>query len=597
MDYGKGYRIGSEFWKQQERIGDDITGMHMTLTQTERGYPAPVDHIDVPQSIKEEKGETDYKKGSFWQRPKTPIHYPWHKSPYLQDRTKQLAPVINDLDPHKPELTNLEIIGTSNPYPKTPSKQQIEEDGPTIISDGGMTASLDEEELNLDPLRNHPDVIPAPIFGPSLQFAQQAARWTGDSHSFEGRVGLEARVSFECYSGQRCTSFLEIKNDGTTSIYFDWKRLPKTNPFDIVNARVQRFYFDTSNGVILPGDTMKFPFVFKSPNSGVFTEQWQFETKPVVCGGAALMVTLRGVALQEDKFYEQRRELEKELARKQAEQIIQQILHDITDGIKTPDRALSPIDAYITDEEIFQRENTEMHYNHEAVNVLRELYKEFFPEEEREFREWDLSVQNFKEMVMGMDEDDERKEEFLQRMNLAMITLSFPAFNATQQKMYSVGYQLLSEAVDDMVQQSVMLRSVMGLPDKEEDELPTDPTDSKRGRPPDGKKAQDKKKDIGKPPKGKEAGAPKKSSSPTKQLKGGIRGVGDSLNRTGTPTSLAPTPIPGADPTVDKKYKDKLYIQMYKLLQDSLDKMDFMFKDIQTVENFDELENLMKTLG
>lgn len=66
-------------------------------------------------------------------------------------------------------------------------------------------------------------------------------------------------------------------------------------------------YFE---GVILPGETMKFPFVFKSPNAGVFTEQWKFETRPSLCGGAALIVTLRGIALQEDKFQREREDLE-----------------------------------------------------------------------------------------------------------------------------------------------------------------------------------------------------------------------------------------------------------------------------------------------
>ena len=64
------------------------------------------------------------------------------------------------------------------------------------------------------------------------------------------------------------------------------------------------------SGVILPGETMKFPFVFKSPNAGVFTEQWRFETRPVLCGGASLIVTLRGIALQEDKFQKEREQLE-----------------------------------------------------------------------------------------------------------------------------------------------------------------------------------------------------------------------------------------------------------------------------------------------
>lgn len=34
------------------------------------------------------------------------------------------------------------------------------------------------------------------------------------------------------------------------------------------------------------------------------------ESRPSLCGGAALLVTLRGVAIQEDKYKEQREKLE-----------------------------------------------------------------------------------------------------------------------------------------------------------------------------------------------------------------------------------------------------------------------------------------------
>ena len=61
---------------------------------------------------------------------------------------------------------------------------------------------------------------------------------------------------------------------------------------------------------MLPGETLRFPFVFKSECAGVFTEQWLLETRPVLCGGAALALTLRGVALQEDIYEKQRQELE-----------------------------------------------------------------------------------------------------------------------------------------------------------------------------------------------------------------------------------------------------------------------------------------------
>jgi len=63
---------------------------------------------------------------------------------------------------------------------------------------------------------------------------------------------------------------------------------------------------------------MKFPFVFKSSNSGIFSEQWEFHTHPVVCGGATLLVTLRAVALKQDKFEKQREDVEVSFLKKSA---------------------------------------------------------------------------------------------------------------------------------------------------------------------------------------------------------------------------------------------------------------------------------------
>ena len=62
--------------------------------------------------------------------------------------------------------------------------------------------------------------------------------------------------------------------------------------------------------MILPGETINYPFVFKSPTPGVYQEQWELKTQPTLCGGASLIVTLRGVAIKIDKFKPQRDELE-----------------------------------------------------------------------------------------------------------------------------------------------------------------------------------------------------------------------------------------------------------------------------------------------
>ena len=54
---------------------------------------------------------------------------------------------------------------------------------------------------------------------------------------------------------------------------------------------------------------------------------------------------------------------QEELNTRQAEQIVYGILQEILDGIRSPDRPASPVDAYITDEEIFSRKNPGVLYH------------------------------------------------------------------------------------------------------------------------------------------------------------------------------------------------------------------------------------------
>lgn len=72
---------------------------------------------------------------------------------------------------------------------------------------------------------------------------------------------------------------------------------------------LQPFWFLSFAGVILPGMTLQFPFTFKSSHCGIYSEQWLFETHPVLQGGAPIILTLRGTIIPEDKFCEERKEL------------------------------------------------------------------------------------------------------------------------------------------------------------------------------------------------------------------------------------------------------------------------------------------------
>ena len=80
---------------------------------------------------------------------------------------------------------------------------------------------------------------------------------------------------------------------------FTQQKIPRPNVLGTKLAgQTQRFYFDTKSGVILPGDTLKFPFIFKSPSAGIFTETWELMTRPTLCGGAPIRITLRGMKLR-----------------------------------------------------------------------------------------------------------------------------------------------------------------------------------------------------------------------------------------------------------------------------------------------------------
>ena len=61
------------------------------------------------------------------------------------------------------------------------------------------------------------------------------------------------------------------------------------------------------------------------------------------------------VAVEDDIYKEVRQQTEEELAGREAKETVARILNEILDGVRTPERARSPVDAYITVSE-FERE-------------------------------------------------------------------------------------------------------------------------------------------------------------------------------------------------------------------------------------------------
>ena len=194
---------------------------------------------------------------------------------------RKLGPYINEIIPHRPEFSQLQVVGVNKQNELNSQAFNDLNENEILVNNTWTNPNLFDDkhsannnnnndaavlnpyaDVNIDfvgeedPLASHPDVIEPPIFGPAVVFGGQTARWTGGDSENQGIVALESRLNFETKAGKRVLATFEIVNIGTTAIYYDWKKLPDTNPFDLINPNVQRFYFDTRSS--------EFSFILKS---------------------------------------------------------------------------------------------------------------------------------------------------------------------------------------------------------------------------------------------------------------------------------------------------------------------------------------------
>lgn len=112
----------------------------------------------------------------------------------------------------------------------------------------------------------------------------------------------------------------------------------------------------------------------------------------------------------------------------------------ILSGVRTPERCHSPENAYITEEDLFKEKNPKFFYDHDTVLELKKLYLELFDESDRfnHENEWNLSVNDFKEKILTLDEEkDSNKQKLLFRLNNLVACISFPTYAPINSEMYT----------------------------------------------------------------------------------------------------------------------------------------------------------------
>ncbi|KAF3687365.1 Epsin-2 EPS-15-interacting protein 2 Intersectin-EH-binding protein 2 [Channa argus] len=418
-----GYRVGSEFWSLPQHYGDEMSGITATLTQTEQGRRKAVTYVGQPSSIQQESGFICPENLISGSRT-------WDRSAYLQQQCQELREVLNDMDMRKPDINGLEVIGSSKPFTfvtvcQSPSLEKEEEQHKEMKTE------------NLDPLAQYEDVVSDALLIPALRFCGQLAKWTGNFPSNQGDVGINATIIFEAPTGDRASSHLELQNEGSTAIFYSWQQLPVPNSFPNLHSQTKslHFYFNSSSDVILPGETQKVEFIFKSEEPGITTEIWQLNTHPVLLQGAPMQVTLKGVALYQDKTADQRLFVETKLEKVVTVKMCRAIVHEVLQGVHTPERPSTPVELYITKEEEFVSQNPK---------VLLSL-----PEQE--------SIQN-----------TITREKSLSQLNSLVLQLS-ETFEVKHVHLTvsTIGQQLWRKLLDTMDAEAMWLRNLLDLPGRE----------------------------------------------------------------------------------------------------------------------------------
>ncbi|XP_029783880.1 MYCBP-associated protein [Suricata suricatta] len=362
---GKSCEETSGFWSRLEYLGDEMTGLVITTTKAQRGLLEPITRIRKPRCIQEETGLPAQEDA--WYR------YTWDRSLFLIYRRKELQSLMAELDFSQQDIDGLEVVGRGQPF----STVTVED---YSLFNRSQESSSEDTVLS-DLVVSYPDMAPMPVLGPSLLFCGKPACWIRGSNPGDKKpVGIAVRLTFETLEREKTSSELTVVNNGTVAIRYDWRRLSQLDSFqDLKRNRMQRFYFNNREGVILPGETKTFTFFFKSLNAGMFRECWEFGTHPTLLGGALLQVNLHAVSLTQDIFREERKLLKDKLAAHEAVTVVESVLWELLSGILTPERARSPVDAYLTEEDLFYHRNPQLqlHYQHQVVQNLHSMWRQY----------------------------------------------------------------------------------------------------------------------------------------------------------------------------------------------------------------------------
>jgi hypothetical protein len=93
-----------------------------------------------------------------------------------------------------------------------------------------------------------------------------------------------------------------VKNTGSTTVTYEWKKSIRGDHIPSKKSDfVQRFWCHYPRSILKPGESKTFTFSFSSEKVGMFNEEWELWTEPLLLQNLSIL-SLCGVSTEEDKL-------------------------------------------------------------------------------------------------------------------------------------------------------------------------------------------------------------------------------------------------------------------------------------------------------
>ena len=129
-----------------------------------------------------------------------------------------------------------------------------------------------------------------------------------------------------------------VTNHGSTTITYEWKKVQRGD--HIMSKRsdfLQRFYCHYPRSILKPGESKTFIFSFRSEKVGMFNEEWELLTEPLLMNSLPVL-SLSGISLQPDEYSQRRDQFWQQFETTFVKRDARETVFEIVDRIKTPEQ-------------------------------------------------------------------------------------------------------------------------------------------------------------------------------------------------------------------------------------------------------------------